>query len=63
MILSVRSLYSGYCTCARTWSEMQGNNELCLIKDSSAQLSASADISDRDSVVQSVVIGLSWSLP
>ena len=42
---------------------MQCNNDLSLIQDSSAQLSASADISDRDSVGQSVVIGLSWSLP
>ena len=42
---------------------MQCNNDLGLIQDSSVQLSASADISDRDSVVQCVVIGLSWSLP
>ena len=41
----------------------QCNNELGLIQDSSGQLSASADISDRDSVVQSIVIGLSWSFP
>ena len=62
MILRVQSLYSGYCTCARTWNMRQCNNDLGLIQDS-VQLSASADISDRDSVVQSVVIGLSWSLP
>ena len=42
---------------------MQCNNDLGLIQDCSVQLSASADISDRDSVVQSVVTGLSWSLP
>ena len=37
---------------------MQCNNDLGLIQDR-FQLSGSADISDRDSVVQSVVIGLS----
>ena len=49
--------------CIHTWSMRECDNDLGLIQDSSAQLSASADISDRDSVVQSVVIGLSWSLP
>ena len=46
-----------------TWSMRECDNDLGLIQDSSVQLSVSADISDRDSVVQSVVIGLSWSLP
>ena len=45
--------------CVHTVSVRQCDNDLGLIQDSSAQLSASADISDRDSVVQSVVIGLS----
>ena len=49
--------------CVHTVSMKECDNDLGLIHDSSAQLSASADISDRDSVVQSVVIGLSWSLP
>ena len=61
-MLKIISHYSEHCICVHTGSVRHCNNELGLIQDS-VQLSASADISDRNSVGQSVVIGLSWFLP